>query len=337
MRRLRTLTLLPLLVLPACGLVDLFGGDESEGDPPPPWSTSQGSAPTTGWDPTEGGWVTETAGPTATTEIEMTGADNDPELGCPCAKGTELVYVLSDTGALWSFDPTDLSFEFIGGIACGGMSDTFSMGVSRKGRAWVQYFGGDLYTVDLNDPGDPIPCKDPGFSPGHPLFPNFGMAFVANSLSDPCDKLYAHSGLGPEVLGPDVGALGVIDPLTLQLSVVAPIDYGWGELTGTATGRLFAFAGTAPALLIEYDKDTGEELDVLPLPGLKSDSAFAFAWWGGDFYLFSAPDEFALVSQVWHLDYDESDGAGQHLGLVGEAPVRIVGAGVSTCAPPDPM
>jgi hypothetical protein len=211
------------------------------------------------------------------------------------------------------------------------------MGVSRKGRAWIQYMNGDLFTVDINDPGDPLECKDPGFQAGHPLFPNFGMAFVANSLQDPCDKLYAHSGISPDLIGDDVGALGVIDPQSLTMSTIAPIDYAWGELTGTGTGRLFAYQGVNPPLLTEYDKETGEVLDVLPLPGLQGDSAFAFAWWGGDFYLFLDESLGTGESTVYHLDYDDSDGGGQKLTLLASAPLRVVGAGVSTCAPPAPM
>ena len=48
--------------------------------------------------------------------------------------------------------------------------------------------------------------------------------------------------------------------------------------------------------------------------------------------------DFPSNSQVWHLDYDDSNGTGQQLSLLlPEAPIRIVGAGVSTCAPPDPQ
>jgi hypothetical protein len=336
-------------LLPACGLFDVFGDDAGDDDGQSGADGGGGNSNgvsdsnngSDGWtDGFTGGFTSDwgTDGSPTTTGIEMTGADNDPELGCPCAPGTELIYVLSDYGALWSFDPKSAAFHFIADVDCGGMIDTFSMGVSRKARAWIQYWDGDLYTVDLNDPGDPAKCKDPGFVPGDPFFPHFGMAFVGNSGVDTCDKLYAHSGIEPELQGKGVGALGVIDPFTLELSHIAPIDYAWGELTGTGDGRLFAFQGVSPAIISEYDKTNGEVLDVLPLPGLQSDSAFAFSHWGGDFYLFTASGDFSVSSQVWHLDYDDSDGGGQALTLlVDEAPLRIVGAGVSTCAPPGPM
>lgn len=298
------------------------GGSHGDGD------DDAGGVTDGGWD---GGWDA------GDDPIEMTGADNDPEAGCPCAQGTELIYLLSDFGALWSFDPETGDFGYLAEVACGGMVDTYSMGVSRKARAWIQYMNGDLYTVDLNDPGDPIACKDPGYQPGDPLFANFGMAFVANGPDDPCDKLYAHSGIDAWLQGPGVGALGVIDPVTIKLATIGAIDYAWGELTGTSDGRLFAFQGREPALLTEYDKETAEVLDVWPLPGLHSDSAFAFAWWGGDFYLFTDQEPSNGASEVWRYDFDGSeDGEALEL-LIPQAPLRIVGAGVSTCAPPGPM
>ncbi|MEZ4448079.1 MAG: hypothetical protein R3B09_01285 [Nannocystaceae bacterium] len=273
------------------------------------------------------------------TTIEPTGADNDPEAECPCAPGTELIYVLSDSGEIWSFDPKTADFDFVAQVWCGGFTSTFSMGVSRRARAWIQYQHGDVYTVDLNDPDNPINCLDPGFEPIKPaLYANFGMAFVANSMEDPCDKLYAHSATEPEGVGPGVGALGVIDPVSLELSTIAPINYAWGELTGTGNGRLFAYEGYAPPILTEYDKSNGEVLSSLPLPQIDGQSAFAFAWWGGDFYLFADDDPFgSSTSQVWHLDYDESDGDGQAVKGLLKAPIRIVGAGVSTCVPWGPM
>lgn len=339
-----------LLLACGCGLFD-FGDSDSDSnsngnsnaDTRPSFSASlptegqDGGWYTDGW--VTAGWNTE-AGYTEpyTTGIEMTGADNmlPEDAMCPCVADNDDIYVLSDAGQIWSFDPRTEDFKFITDVDCGGMTETFSMGVSRKGRAWVQYFTGDLYTVDLKDPGSA--CKDPGFVDHNPLFPTFGMAFVANSEADPCDKLYAHSGIAPDVVGNDVGALGVIDPKTLELTEVARIDYGWGELTGTGDGRLFAFEGTSPTILNQYDKDTGAVIDSWPLPGLASPNAFAFAYWGGYFYFFTEPEFPTGHSIVSKFDFYDLDGGGMALStIVDEAPIRIVGAGVSTCAPPDPQ
>jgi hypothetical protein len=325
------------LVVGGCGF-DLFGDGDGGGDGD---GWGEAGAVATGGSEGSGGWATEGGGGVTegdqppTTGIEPTGADNEPPVDgqCPCVADNEDIYVLSDYGSIWRFDPSDLSWTFVTDVECGGMTSTFSMGVSRKGRAWVQYFDGDLYTVDLKDPGSA--CKDPGFVPGDPKFPNFGMAFVTNDATDHCDKLYAHSGIEPGLQGPGVGGLGVIDPQTLVLSEIAAIDHAWGELTGTGDGRLFAFEGDTSTWIREYDKVTGAALGTWPLPGLESPDAFAFAYWGGDFYLFvTEPGDLEGQSLVLHLDFDESDGNGVALTtIVPSAPIRIVGAGVSTCAP----
>lgn len=325
------------LSLGGCGF-GLFGDGFDEGDEEGEgegWG--EAGAATEGWtggvSDTEWGGVTSDQPPT--TGIEPTGADNEPPVDgqCPCVADNEDIYVLSDYGSIWRFDPADLSWTFVTDVECGGMTSTFSMGVSRKGRAWVQYINGDLYTVDLQDPGSA--CKDPGFMTGHPKFPNFGMAFVTQDATDHCDRLYAHSGIAPGLQGPGVGALGVIDPQTLVLSEIAAIDDAWGELTGTGDGRLFAFEGDVDTYIREYDKATGAVLGSWPLPGLANPDAFAFAYWGGDFYLFvTRPNDLTGASMVLHLDFDESDGNGMALTTAVEtAPIRIVGAGVSTCAP----
>lgn len=327
------------LVLGGCGLGffgDDYGDDGGDGGEGEGWaevgSPTEGGA--SGGDSATGGWGFTDGEPT-TTGIEPTGADNEPPVDgqCPCVADNEDIYVLSDYGSIWRFDPGDLSWTFVTDIECGGMNSTFSMGISRKGRAWVQYINGDLYTVDLKDPDGA--CKDPGFMAGNPKFPNFGMAFVTPDASDSCDRLYAHSGIDPGLQGPGVGALGVIDPQTLVLSEIAAIDSAWGELTGTGDGRLFAFEGDSDTFIREYDKATGAVLGTWPLPGLANPDAFAFAYWGGDFYMFvTRPNDLSGQSMVLRLDFDESDGDGMALTTVVEtAPIRIVGAGVSTCAP----
>ncbi len=338
-RPMRRTSLLWLsLVLGGCGF-GLFGDDYDDGDEDGGGGEGWGEGGATeggvsGGVSDTGGWGVTSGEPT-TTGIEPTGADNEPPVDglCPCVADNEDIYVLSDYGSIWRFDPSDLSWTFVTDVECGGMTSTFSMGVSRKGRAWVQYVNGDLYTVDLKDPGSA--CKDPGFMPGDPKFPNFGMAFVTEDATNQCDRLYAHSGIEPGLQGPGVGALGVIDPQTLVLSEIAAIDSAWGELTGTGDGRLFAFEGDVETYIREYDKATGAVLGTWALPGLANPDAFAFAYWGGDFYLFvTKPNDLAGQSMVLRLDFDESDGNGLALTTAVEtAPIRIVGAGVSTCAP----
>ncbi len=267
---------------------------------------------------------------------------------CACAPKSDLVYLLAwselGPGALWTFDPATLAFEEVGPIPCNAGTMVFSMGVSRSAKAYVQYApGGDIITFDVNAGS----CDDPGFAPGQSGFTQFGMAFVSNSESDPCDDLYAlrMSGTTPGECpgGTPCGTLGVIDPQSMQLQVLNGTHYDGGELSGTGDGRLFAFVGLSPAELVEFDKDTGEVLFVGELTGLELTDAFAFAFWGGDFYFFTetadtVPGWPEPPSKVVKLDYDGSDGNGVTLTtIVPSAPILVAGAGVSTCAPTEPV
>jgi hypothetical protein len=57
--------------------------------------------------------------------------------------------------------------------------------------------------------------------------------------------------------------------------------------------------------------------------------AWAFSFWGGDFYLYTSPDG-TTDSTVTH--YTTGDG-GIDTSYVNDTGMVIVGAGVSTCAP----
>ena len=67
-----------------------------------------------------------------------------------------------------------IRLRHVADVACGGMHDTFSMGVSRKGRAWIQYLSGDLYTVVLTRA--PLSGEEPSFvADGSPVRPPSGV------------------------------------------------------------------------------------------------------------------------------------------------------------------
>jgi hypothetical protein len=172
-------------------------------------------------------------------------------------------------------------------------------------------------------------CMDPLYQPGQLGFNKFGMGFVSNDQFDPCDKLYAHSwnGQGGFSEGPNTGRMGRLEPDTLVMSEIGFIDYNGGELTGTGDGRLFAFAG-APAKLVEYDKANAQVIATEQL-NMSLTNAFAFGFYGGDFYMFTEGNN-PTFSKVTHYDYDDTKALTT---VVAQAPMRIVGAGVSTCVP----
>jgi hypothetical protein len=61
------------------------------------------------------------------------------------------------------------------------------------------------------------------------------------------------------------------------------------------------------------------------LPGVSQGSGWAFAFWGGNFYTFTAPGGSTVVTR-----FDPNDGS---IVQVAQTSDVIVGAGVSTCAP----
>ena len=254
-----------------------------------------------------------------------------PDLEVPLDDG---IFVLSITAELWKFFPADYSFTKLGDLTCNTPPPTFSMAVDRQGYAWVQYQTGDLRTVDVTNVGN---CTDPGYQEFQMGITNFGMAFVSNSQFDACDRIYGVRATGiPE--GNAISDLFSIDPDTLNVLQIGKSDYGTAEVTGTGDGRLFLFAGANPAKLVEVNKNNGQKLGVTPLPGVELGSAWAFAFFGGDFFFFTN-SQGGPGSEVTHIDYDDDDMNGQKeiTVVVPDAPISIVGAGVSTCAPTAPQ
>ena len=275
---------------------------------------------------------TDTADTTDTGDESTTGVV--PEK-CPCPDDLKVplddgIFVLSKTAVLWKYLPFTNKFVMLGAPKCDVAPSTFSMGVDRQGYAWVQFSDLQIRKVNVTDVND---CQDPGFVPMQDGVENFGMAFVSNSAEDKCDRIYGNHYNGV-AMGKDASEFFSVDPMTLDLVQLGKSDYGLAEVTGTGDGRAFLFAGPDPADLIEVDKNTGDTLATIPLPGVKTGGGFAFAFFAGDFYFFTDAESDS-TSEVTHLDYDDSDKNGkQDLTVVlQDVPLRIVGAGVSTCAP----
>jgi hypothetical protein len=286
------------------------------------------TATTTLPDDTSGGPDDTTAGDN-TTDVEP--ACPCPDLDVPLDDG---IFVLSKQAALWKFFPDTNKFTMLGPVDCGLPPSTFSMGVDREGYAWVQFSDLQIRKVDVTDTSN---CVDPGFVPLQQGIENFGMAFVSNSASDKCDRIFGNHYNGV-AQGSEVSEFFSIDPVNLGVSVLGYSDYGLAEVTGTGDGRAFLFAGPDPSDLVWVDRDSGATLEVTPLPGVKTGGGFAFAFFAGDFYFFTDAES-DMTSEVTHIDYDDSDMNGKQdiTVVVQDAPLRIVGAGVSTCAPVVPQ
>ncbi len=242
--------------------------------------------------------------------------------------GITYIYVISASNDLLRFNPQDLSFATIGTIECPnvGSATPFSMAVDRQGVAYVVFSDGQLFRVSTLTAS----CKATGFVAGQSGFaPTFGMGFSANE-NDPGETLFV-SGASFDDAG-TISTLGTIDTSTFELTVVGQYtqDIGNPELTGTKDSRLFGFGpGVPDTHLAEIEKSTAKiKSDVLIQLGQSMNSAWAFAFWGGDFYFFTQDDQGTTVVNRYTPG-----------GPTAATPVNqidnlvIVGAGVSTCAP----
>jgi hypothetical protein len=236
--------------------------------------------------------------------------------------GEQLIYVVtSETSELVSFDPAAATFKSLGVLTCpAGGATPFSMAVDRKGIAYVLYrlgqgFGGLFRVSPATLACTPTPFK------AAPGFETFGMGF-ATIGAGPAEELFiiANDGLLGKI---DVQSFGVTTVGTAAPTVT------FAELTGTGDGRLYAYylpnmqPGSAIA---ELDKTTGAPVGQDPLPTLNMNGGWAFAAWGGDFYIFTGTGGAgSIVSRFRPSD--------KSLTKVASYPALIVGAGVSTCAP----
>jgi hypothetical protein len=246
----------------------------------------------------------------------------------PCPQETQFVYTVTGDNLLYKFDPPTLEFIQIGKLKCpnAGLGTPFSMSVDRKGVAWVVFTNGKIFWVDVKT----AQCSETNYTPNQSGFLTFGMGFSANAANSIDESLYVtQSDLAASITG-----LAKIDTTTLKLSPIDGYDNLKGkraEMTGTGDGRLFGAFEGEPYVVAEISKSDAKILSQAPQDAIKyppNSSNFAFAHWGGDFWLFVGPGTSTDVFQ-----YKPGDGTTSKVKSVS---FEIVGAGVSTCAPIKP-
>jgi hypothetical protein len=227
-----------------------------------------------------------------------------------CSEENKQIYVLSSgqERALWRFDPQGLTFTRIGDVVCPASGDTFSMAVDRKGNAWVEYSDGNLFLVSTKD----AHCTPTAFRPSRDGFATFGMGFAKDDSGD------------GETLYVEGDGLGMIDTKTLQIDLVGATGLGLAELTGTGNGLLYAFH-VSSGRVAKLDKTTGAVQATYRTAAVDTNASWAFAHWGGDFWLFTGHQ----TSKVTRY----SPATDTSAVVVEDAKILIVGAGSSTCAP----
>lgn len=245
---------------------------------------------------------------------------------CPDADST-LVYVVTTENELFSFYPVDGSFKFISKIACPAPpgETPFSMAVDRKGVAYVEFTDQRIYRVSTATGA----CIGTAYQPNQQGFGNFGMGYATNDVG-PTETLFV-AGTRDQNMTASPG-LARIDTNTFQLTKVGNFvpDIARAELSGTGDGRLYAFYTKGinngpPSYIGEIDTNTAAVVAETPFPTVDQGNGWAFAFWGGDFYMFTAPGGGSDVTRYRPTDNSVT--------VVATLPTRIVGAGVSTCAP----
>ncbi len=257
---------------------------------------------------------------------DVTDAPGDAAKPNPgCTTIDEKTFVVTSRGDLQRFEPTKLEFSMVGRLRCSSASSPISMGIDRKGTAWVMFTDGSLFEVSTADAS----CKSTAFEPRQLGFDIRGMSFASAGPSSTREVLFVSDRGGK--------GLGWIDFGTLRLAGIGvygdPLRGTHAELTGTGDGRLYGFFRYAkPPRLAEIDQVTAEirwSRDLSDLT-LEATDGYAVSFWGGDFWLYSGePHKVAVSSRVtrYHPATDSLEVVMKDLGF------SIVGAGVSLCAP----
>lgn len=252
--------------------------------------------------------ATDAGPPQPSASFTDAAAQPDPSILQDCAEETKQIYVLATDKSLYRFYPETLKFVRVGTLGCATAAGTFSMAIDRKGIAWVEFTDGSVWSVDTTDAS----CKPTTFVSGQKGFENFGMGFSRNEGEEKGETLY--------VAGDGLAAL---DTKTFQLSFKGSLTYGRTELTGLDT-ELYAYS-IESGVIAGLDKSNGKTAKTYRTTAIDPYGGFAFAQWGGDFWVFTGQ----TTSKVTRYTptTDESFVAVPDTGML------IVGAGSSTCAP----
>lgn len=251
-----------------------------------------------------------------------------------CSDDAKLIFTIDTNRTLSKFNPTMKMFMDIGQLNCPARagSNPFSMGIDRDATAWVLYvqqgfFGGlssELFKVDTTT----LACTKTTWQSGTQGHDVFGMGFSTNAVGGTDDTLYIAGGSGPSVPS---SKLAKMDMGSFAPSTVGTVT-GWPELTGNANAELWGFFPAENGTRVErLDKGTGGAAQTFMLPSLDGalmNAAWAFAFYGGDYWIFLQKSGENATS-VYQMN-------GMTGSITSTTPTngrRIVGAGVSTCAP----
>ena len=260
-----------------------------------------------------------------------------------CGAVTQSIYAIDESGALLRFDPTLLGsanpVQSLGTPACTpGASLTgtdpayvVSMSVDRIGTVWVLYSSGELFTIDPAT----LACAATNFTPQQHGWDLFNLAF-AGPGGPSMQSIYIDGGMID--LSPPVG-FALIDRGSLQVQALGSLAGADASvaLAGTGDLQLFglylAFASTSH--IREIDRSSGANLSpALTVSGVfdANTVAWAFAHWGGKFWIFATrrdPVSSEQTTTLWSVDRV----SGMQQMQIASVAYTPISAGSSTCVP----
>lgn len=257
------------------------------------------------------------------------GADGGGGGGDNCADSAKFIYTVDENNQFSRWDATAKSFVDLGTLNCPDDFGTpFSMSVDRNTIAWVLYNDGLVFRVDINNN---LACTATNWSTQNGL-DVFGMGFSSNTAGSTDDTLFVAGGGDPTF--DTSSTLAKLDTTSMSSTPVGTVT-GWPELTGTGNAELWGFFpnanGSSTPRVEQIDKTSGQGVKTFNISDSRLQGismAWAFAFWGGDFWIFLMTDADSATT-VYQVD-------GTNGSIKGATPTNtrtIVGAGVSTCAP----
>jgi hypothetical protein len=252
---------------------------------------------------------------------------NENEDGC--AEEAKLVYVMTLEGDLYSFAPAQKKFTKVGPLDCqsagGQQLVPISMAVARDAVAWVHMRAPGSTTSELYK----VDTKTAACTPSGIRGQMGGMGFSINEGTKDQETLFL-IGAGSGPLSPGLNRVNFAGK---KLEVVADLpELTDLELTGTGDGRLYGFLMNDPLELAKVNKTSSAFSERVSLAQIAPPRApmFAFSFWGGDFYFYTAQDPSPSLTTTVHKYDTATKKVETYMTNIG---FHIVGAGVSTCAP----
>ena len=158
------------------------------------------------------------------------------------------------------------------------------------------------------------------------------MGFATETKGGSTEVLYLSDSAG--------AGLGKLNTATLALAFIGPytgvLAGTRSELTGSGDGKLYGFfvVGGAPPQVAEISKGSGDVISHKELAGVSAGDAWAFSFYGGDFFIYTHPTGTGLPKDEGGSDVTRYRPSDSSIAVVkSKIGFKIVGAGVSTCAP----